>query len=64
MRRWAKTAAGSALYHVKQLKAKNKDKPVIVAEIGWPTASGPRDINTGGKIEAMEFMTQWIKARV
>ena len=59
--RWAKAAVSGTIYHYNQLKAKYNPKPVLVGEIGWPTVSGPADLNLGSKETARAFVKEWTK---
>ncbi len=60
-RSWIKTAVGGALYHVNQLRKQFKNKTVLVAEVGWPTASGAADTNVGSVANAKAFVQAWVK---
>lgn len=37
----------------------HRDKSVLVAEVGWPTASGPADDNTASVASATAFVQAW-----
>ncbi|KIY98236.1 hypothetical protein MNEG_9726 [Monoraphidium neglectum] len=61
-KRWTKVAVGSALQHYSSLATRLRPKPVVVTEVGWPSASGPADVNGGAPAAAAEFARAWVKA--
>ncbi|KAF8061932.1 davT [Scenedesmus sp. PABB004] len=59
---WADRAAAAAVQQAAALAAAHPGKQVLVAEVGWPSASGELDTNRGGADEAAAFARAWTQA--
>jgi hypothetical protein len=60
--RWEVRAVTGVTSTLKRLGAR-WGKPVVVAEIGWPSASGGADTNVGSTATARAFAAAWTQVR-
>jgi exo-beta-1,3-glucanase (GH17 family) len=55
---------GTALQQYRQLQDEAQGKPVLIAEIGWPSRSGEVDSSRSGVEHAAAFAQAWVQVRV